>query len=60
MHLQIFVSPIVSPKDQATERKLLFTRRNLIASGENRQEVRIKEMKVYLNGKEVQLQETGK
>ena len=56
---QIFVSPVLSPKDQTTERKLLFTRRNLIASGENRQEIKIKDMKLYLKGK-VQLQETGK
>ena len=28
---QIFVSPALCPKDQTTENKLLFTRRNLIA-----------------------------
>ena len=54
---QIFVSPALSPKDQMTERKILYTRKNLIAAGEDRKDIRIKEMKLYVKGEEVPLQD---
>ena len=40
-----------------TERKILYTCKNLIAAGEDRKDIRIKEMKLCVKLKEVPLQE---
>ena len=53
---QIFISPELSASDQVTQRKLLKKRWQLIQSGADRRDVKIKNLKLFNKGDEVNVE----